>query len=477
MNTITRRAALKGSLAGGLTLALPYSRAIGANNDIRVAVVGLHNQGGNHVKWFRKIPGVRVVALCDADRAVLDREAAKFAARKESVATYRDYRRLLDDKDIDAVITATPNHWHALVTVWGCRAGKDVYVEKPVSHTIWEGRQMVKAARAHDRIVQSGTQRRSDTGLKEAIAWLREGHLGKITLVRGIVYVRRGSIGKVDGPRPVPKSVDYDLWCGPAPKGPLMRRRLHYDWHWVWPTGDGDFGNNGIHFIDLCRWAVGHQDLPPRVLSVGGRFGYVDDGETPNTQIVYLDYRPVPVLFELRGLPRSKGDRAMDHYRGTRAGFVVHCEGGWFVGGWAYDTDGKKVKQFKCTGGRGHHANFIEAVRSRKPSDLNAEVLEGHLSSALCHMGNISHRLGRDAPPDAVRESLAGNAGMREAFGRMHEHLLANGVDLEATPYTLGPALALDPETESFTGTLAEQANRLRTRAYRAPFVVPDIAG
>ncbi len=346
MNTITRRAALQGSLAGGLTLALPYSRAIGANNDIRVAVVGLHNQGSNHVKWFRKIPGVRVVALCDADRAVLDREAAKFAARKETVAAYRDYRRLLEDKDIDAVITATPNHWHALVTVWGCRAGKDVYVEKPVSHTIWEGRQMVKAARAHGRIVQSGTQRRSDTGLKEAIAWLREGHLGKITLVRG-----------------------------------------------------------------------------------------------------------------------------------TRAGFVVHCEGGHFVGGWAYDTDGKKVKQFKCTGGRGHHANFIEAVRSRKSADLNAEVLEGHLSSALCHMGNISHRLGRDAPPDAVRESLAGSAGMREAFGRMHEHLLANGVDLEATPYTLGPALALDPATEAFTGPLAEQANRLCTRAYRAPFVVPEIAG
>lgn len=465
---------LKSSLAGSLAMALPFSRVLGANEDIRVAVVGINNQGSNHINWFRNIPGVRVVAICDADQMVIDREVKKFKDRNETVATYQDYRKLLESKEIDAVVTATPNHWHALVTVWGCQAGKDVYVEKPVSHTIWEGQQMVKAARAHNRIVQSGTQRRSDTGLQEAIAWIREGHLGKMTLVRGIVYVQRNSIGKVDGPQPIPQSVDYNLWCGPAPKVPLMRKRLHYDWHWVWPTGDGDFGNNGIHFIDICRWMVGHQKLPPRVLSVGGRFGYIDDGETPNTQLVYLDYQPVPIIFELRGLPQSKGMNAMDHYLGTRAGTVVHCEGGYLVGGWAYDNDGKKLKQFKRTEGAGHHANFINAIRSRKPSDLTAEVLEGHLSSALCHMANISHRLGKHVSRDEAAAGLNGSNGMSEAFDRIQKHLLVNNVDLEATPYILGPPLTMNPDTERFTGPLAEEANQLVSRDYRDPFVVPE---
>lgn len=455
-------------------MAAPFSRVLGANDDIRVAVVGINNQGANHINWFRKIPGVRVVAICDADQVAIDREANKFKERNESVETYRDVRKLLESKSIDAVITATPNHWHALVTVWACQAGMDVYVEKPVSHDIWEGRQMVRAARKYKRIVQSGTQRRSDTGLREAIEWLREGHLGKITLARGIIHVRRGSIGKVAGPQPVPESIDYDLWCGPAPKGPLMRRRLHYDWHWVWPTGNGDFGNNGIHFLDICRWVTGHRELPRRVLSVGGRLGYVDDGETPNTQVVYLDYDPVPILFELRGLPKETGMMAMDDYRGTRAGAVVHCEGGHFVGGWAYDAEGAKVKQFQRTGGAAHHRNFIDAVRSRNPSDLNADVLDGHLSSSLCHLGEISHRLGQAAAPDTIAEQVKGQPEMAEAFNRMMAHLAANKVDFETTPCTLGSWLTVDPKTERFTGAFAAEANKLTRRQYREPFVLPE---
>ncbi len=474
MTGTTRRTMLKGTLAAGMSLAMPFARARGANDDIRVAVVGIHNQGKNHINWFRAIPGVRVVAICDADQAVLDREAQKFKERNETVATYVDYRKLLEDKDIDAVITATPNHWHALVTVWACQAGKDVYVEKPVSHDIWEGRQMVKAARKYNRIVQSGTQRRSDTGLQEALAYINEGHLGKITLVRGIIYVRRDSIGKVDGPQPIPETVDYNLWSGPAPMTPLMRKNLHYDWHWVWPTGNGDFGNNGIHFLDVCRWAIGQNELPRRVLSVGGRFGYIDDGETPNTQIVYFDYEPAPMIFELRGLPKVKGDSAMDNYLGTRAGTVVHCEGGYFVGGWAYDNDGKKVKQFDRTGGAGHHANFIKAVRSRKVSDLNADVREGHLSSALCHMGGVSHRLGAQANREQIVAQLEGSRGMEETFARFQEHLLVNGVDLQQTPRILGPWLTMDPQTERFTGELADEANALCRRDYRTPFVLPE---
>jgi predicted dehydrogenase len=474
MGRMNRRSFLRASAAVGLSLATPYSRVKGANDAVRVAVVGIRSQGSNHINWFRRIPGVRVVAICDADRSFLEREQKKFAERSEKVDTYVDYRKLLEDQNIDAVITATPNHWHALVTVWACQAGKDVYVEKPVCHNIWEGRRMVAAARKYNRIVQSGTQRRSDTGLREAIDYINRGNLGKVRLIRGFVYGRRDSIGKVDGPQPVPESVDYNLWCGPAPLAPLLRKNLHYDWHWVWPTGDGDFGNNGIHYMDICRWITGQDELPPRVVSLGGRFGYIDDGETPNTQIVFFDYRPVPILFELRNLPRAKDDSAMDHYRGVRYGIVVECEEGYFAGGWAYDKSGQRVKQFRLTEGEGHHENFIQAVRSRKVSDLHADVLEGYLSSALCHMGNISHRLGRQAARDEILERFHGNAALGESFERLQEHLLLNGVDLKQTPRILGPWLTMDPQAEKFTGDFADEANRLVRGTYREPFVVPE---
>ena len=474
MRRVNRRAFIKATTAAGISLAMPFSRVRGANDDIRVAVVGINNQGANHINWFRNIAGVRVVAICDPDKTVLDREKKKFTDRSESVDAYVDYRKLLEDKSIDVVITASPNHWHALVTVWACQAGKDVYVEKPVCHTIWEGRQMVKAARKYGRIVQSGMQRRSDTGLAEAVEYIRQGNLGKITLVRGIIYVRRGSIGKVDGPQPVPESVDYNLWCGPAPMAPLMRKRLHYDWHWVWPTGDGDYGNNGIHFTDICRWFLNNPGLPTNVVSIGGRLGYIDDGQTPNTQIVYLGYKPTPIIFEVRGLPRAKDDSAMDDYLGTRAGTVVHCEGGYFVGGWAYDKSGKKIKQFKLTDGSGHHENFIKAVRSRKITDLNADVLQGHFSSALCHMGNISHRLGKQAARRDIMDSIGANNDFVETFDRFQEHLLVNHVDLKETPRILGPWLKMNPKTETFTGDFSEEANKLVTRQYREPFVVPE---
>jgi len=458
---MNRRDFMKASVAAGLSMAVPHSRVRGANNDIRLAVVGIGGQGANHINWFRKIPGVRVVAICDADKSFLERERKKFTERNEKVDTYVDCRKLLEDKNIDAVTTATPNHWHALVTVWACQAGKDVYVEKPVCHNIWEGRRMVEAARKYKRIVQAGTQRRSDTGLREAIDYINQGNLGKVRLVRGFVYGLRKSIGKVDGPQPVPETVDYNLWCGPAPMVPLMRKSLHYDWHWFWATGDGDFGNNGIHYIDICRWITGQNKLAPRVVSLGGRFGY-------------LDYQPVPILFELRNLPRVRGDSEVDHYRGVRYGVIVDCEGGYLAGGWAYDGSGQKIKQFRLTEGTGHHENFIQAVRSRKVSDLNADVQEGYLSAALCHMGNISQRLGKEVARDQIVAQFKGNADLGESFERFQEHLLVNGVDVKQTPRLLGPWLTMDPQTEKFTGTLADEANTLVRGTYRDPFIVPE---
>ncbi len=476
MKHITRRRLLKNTLAGSAIAALtPYSRVLGANNDIRVAVVGFNSQGSNHIKYFGRIPGVRVAALCDVDRDVIDREAKKFKERNEQVDTYVDVRKLLDDKNIDAIVTATPNHWHSLVTVWACQAGKDVYVEKPVSYAIWEGRKMVEAARKYSRIVQAGTQRRSDEGLMQAFEYIRQGNLGKILRARCYYFSPRGPIGKVNGPQTVPSNIDYDLWTGPATLTPLMRKNLHYDWHWQWLYGNGDLGNNGIHFLDECRWALGYSGLPPRVVSFGGKFLWDDDRQTPNAQVAYYDYKPAPIIFEMRNLPQKKGDSAMDlTYRRSRADTVIECEGGYVAGGWAYDNQDKRLKQFKVTGGEGHHANFIKAVRSRKVSDLNADILQGHLSTALCHTGNISYLLGRTAGRNEITKSLESSQVPLDAYERLCEHLAQNEVDLQQTPMTLGPWLAMDSDAERFVGELGNEANMYLARNYRQPFVVPE---
>jgi len=477
MAGISRRTLLATSAATACCFAAG-TRIFGANDDIRVAVVGVRGRGGDLINEFSKVPGVRIVALCDADSKVLENRVKQLADRNRKVASFADVRKLLEDKTIDAVVTATPNHWHALLTVWACQAGKDVYVEKPVSHNIWEGRKAVEAARKYNRMVQGGTQARSCLGLRAALEFCRSGQLGKILLARALCYRPRGSIGKVDGPQPIPESVDYDLWCGPAPKGPLMRKNLHYDWHWVWATGNGEIGNQGVHEMDMCRWALGYDALPPRVVSLGGRLGYVDDGETPNTQIALLDYSPVPILFEVRGLYRKAGEKVMDHYRGIRVGIIIHCEGGYyaggFSGGWTYDKDGNKIKQYPQNGIDKHADNFIKAVRSRKLSDLTADILEGHLSAALCHMANISWRLGKHTPPDVITETFKSNPHMHESISRLLPHLAANEIDLAKTPLTLGPVLEMDPAAERFVGPLADAANALVRREYRHPYVVPE---
>jgi hypothetical protein len=334
---------------------------------------------------------------------------------------------------------------------------------------------MVEAARKYDRIVQAGTQRRSDEGLMQAFEYIRQGHLGRVLRARCYYYSPRGPIGKVDGPQPIPKTVDYDLWTGPAPMAPLMRKKLHYDWHWQWPYGNGDLGNNGIHFIDECRWALGYSALAPRVISFGGKFLWDDDRQTPNTQVAFFDYKPAPIIFEMRNLPRKKGDAAMDAtYRRIRTDVVIECEGGYFAGGWAYDYDDRKIRQFKVTGGGSHHANFIKAVRSRKVGDLNADILEGHLSTALCHMGNISYRLGRTASRDEIVKSVRANSELLDAFDGFQEHLLLNVVDVQKTPRILGPWLTMDCNTEEFVGEFSDSANMHLSRNYRKPFVVPE---
>jgi predicted dehydrogenase len=487
MSRITRRRFLSTTAASGagLLLASSANRVLGANEDVRVAIVGTGSRGGNHIDAFSRIKGARIVALCDADSDHLGRSAAKLEKNGNKVKTFADYRKLLEDKEIDAIATATPNHWHSLVTVWGCQAGKDVYVEKPISHEVWEGRKCVEAMNKYKRVVMHGTQRRSDQGWYQAFDFIRQGNLGAVQWVKGFCYKPRPSIGKVTQPTPIPKSVDYDLWCGPAPKEPLMRKNLHYDWHWVWPTGNGDIGNQGVHEMDLCRWFVGNNSLPERVLAIGGRFTVDDDATTPNTQIVYYDYKPVPFIFEVRGLPsRKPADTAngrawppMDAFgKIVRVGIWIQCENGYFAagegGGWAYDKDGKKIRQFKQElGASGHQENFIKAVKSRDPKDNPCNAETAHYSAACCHLGNISYRVGEAKTQGEIAASIKGNAQMSESFDRLKDHLDKNGYN---GSITLGANLSIDPGAERFTGDHADAANKLLKREYRKPFEIPE---
>ncbi len=481
---ISRRGFVGGALALAGAAGLPKLRASqrqnirGAHEDIRLAVAGLRQKGKEHIKGFREIPGVRVVALCDCDSEYLDIEARQFNKRNEPIKTYVDYRELIDDRDIDAVVIAAPDHWHALMTVWACQAGKDVYVEKPACHSIWEGYRMVEAARKYKCIVQVGSQNRSDVGLREAIPYIQQGHLGKIRMVRGFRFGRRKSIGKVSGPQPIPSTCDYNLFQGPAELLPLMRQELHYDWHWIWDTGTGEIGNIGAHQLDHARWAMGENGTAPRVVSYGGRFGYDDDGQTPNTQLVYFDYKPVPLIYEIRALPREFDDPALDTYRGLRTSLRVDCEGGFFAGGrgggWAYDNDGRKIKQFKGDGGADHQANFIKAVRSRKVGDLRADIRVGQVSATLCHMANISYRLGHATGRQGLRRAAQDNTVLTEHVDRLLSHIDANKINLSNNPVRLGPMLTFDYDRQRFTGESAEYANMFLKRIYRPPFILPD---
>ena len=500
MKPTTRRNFLKSSLTAGLALGLPRlvsagegaSPAATPSNTVRLGVVGLGGidivggvggRGRQLIARLREIPEVRIVALCDVDQAVLERELQPFKERGEKVAAYGDMRLLLEDKTIDAVVVATPNHWHALATIWACQAGKDVYVEKPFSYNLWEGTQMVAAARKYGRMVQVGTQNRSSQVLREAFDYLRSGQLGPIRYAHALVYRPRESLGKVSAPTPVPATLDYDLWCGPAPKLPLLRKQLHYEWHWFWPTGNGEVGNNGVHVIDICRWALGQNQPPPRALSLGGRFAFHDGGETPNTNIVLLDYQPAPIICEIRNVRVAKGTDGVGKFRNKERGVVIDCEGGYLAGDangmTVFDKQGGKLKQFDAAKSENietsHLSNFLAAVRNRKAGDLAAEAKQGHFSAAGCHMANVSYRLGKASPPEVIRESVRSSGELADAFERCANHLRENGVDLAGTPAVLGPWVTFDPKEERFVGEFAAPANELSHRAYREPFVVPQI--
>jgi len=459
--------------------ALSATRVLGSNERIRVGSIGLGGRGMGSANWFSKIKNVEVSSLCDVEQDALDQAHKAFPNAK----TNRDMRRLLEDKDIDAVVISTCNHWHVLAAIWACQAGKDVYVEKPISHNIWEGRKLVEAARKYNRVVQGGTQQRSDSFQAELRDYLHSGELGKIKYVRCNRYGLRQSIGKRDTPLTPPPTTDYNLWLGPAQDLPIYREKLHYDWHWNWNTGNGELGNWGPHILDDLRNVVFRDKiaLPKRVLAAGGRLGWHDAGETPNTHFVYMDTGDVPVIVDVHNLPRKKGLRGGDVYarRRTNGFLVVECENGYYAGGRAggsaYDADGKQIKRFRGDGGGAHAENFINGMRSRKRSDLNADIEQVHYSSAWCHLGNISWRLGRAYNRHETEESIKGFQPWNDVINDFHTHLDANEIDPSTEDIRLGAVLDIDAERETFVGKSATTpALKLLRRDYRSGFVVPD---
>jgi predicted dehydrogenase len=472
-NSMLAAAAMAGS--GMASPASAAEESSSPNEVLRVAVLGLNGRGQSHLGGFMKRAGCEVVAVCDPDEQVLMNKGVAVVEKEtgKTPAAFQDLRKLLEDRNIDVVTIATPNHWHALASIWGIQAGMDVYVEKPVSHNVSEGRRIVDAARRHRKIVQTGTQSRSSTATRQMIDFVRAGGIGEVRLARGLCYKRRKPIGP-RGEYSVPASVNYDVWSGPAPLHAPTRPQFHYDWHWQWDYGNGDIGNQGIHEMDMARWGLGVDDLGRGVVSYGGRLGYEDAGETANTQVSIYDYGDKTLVFEVRGLETApfKGAMVGVIFEGTQ-GYAVKGNEGCAV----FDLAGNPVKKF--SGGEDHFGNFVKAVRSRKVEDLNADVLEGHLSSALCHLGNVSYRLGEPVSVEEAQqrlEKVRQKAEALEAFERVKRHLTDNQVDLASAKIQFGAALAVDGKAETFIGSASGKANPLLSREYRKGFEVPASA-
>jgi predicted dehydrogenase len=434
--------------------ALRASAIASPNETVRIACVGIRAQGYDHIRAYAHMPNVEIAALCDVDENILrDRLAGTEKLTKKRPAAFTDFRKLLEDKSIDAVSIASPDHHHTLQTIWACQAGKDVYVEKPCAHDMFEARQIVAAAKKYNRIVQQGTNSRSSESVREAVKQMSEGLIGDVYLARGMCFKWRDTIGRTPS-GPVPAGVDYDLWLGPAPKTDFTRNRFHYNWHWFWDYGSGDLGNQGIHELDIARWGLG-VSYPVRVTAAGGHFLFDDDQETPNTITALFDFeqggKKKMIEFSVRPWMSNHEAGIGDSSEWeTRAGApprrqIQNTVGDVFYGSKGYLAIGygkvstmlgpfkEGESNFEHPGPTierdgNHWANFIGAVRSRKHSDLNAPIEEGAISTVLVHLANISYRLRRSINFDANTYTCPGDA----------------------------------------------EANAMFRRAYRAPFVVPD---
>ncbi len=394
------------------------SSVFGANDRINAAVLGIHGRGKNHIQSLMELENVRVATLCDPDMNLLNEQQKTFKEKYgKKVKLEQDLRRVYDDKDIDVVTIATPNHWHALAMIWACQAGKDVYVEKPGSHNIREGRKMIEAAEKYDRIVQHGVQLRSSPAVNEAIGLLRDGYIGRVYMARGLVFRWRPSIGDA-GTSPVPEGIDYDLWTGPAEKRPFTRNLVHYNWHWNWPYGNGDVGNQGIHETDLCMWGL-DVGLPTKITSMGGKYLWDDAKETPETLTSTYNYPEENKIIQFEVRPwctnTEEGVTVGNIFYGEKGILVVDGYDKYktYMGqdrtpGQSGDDGGEAASGMErgAGGTTGHFANFIEAVRKHDKSILNGPVETAHLASGLAHLGNIAYRTGRVLEFDPKAENF-----------------------------------------------------------------------
>ena len=471
----SRRSFIKGSLsvaAGSLLIAGTKASGDfrGANEAIRIAIAGINGRGGSHMGEFGGMKDVQIAYLVDPDTRLFPSKVRTVEKKTgKTPKTETDIRRVLDDKNVDAISIATPNHWHSLMTIWACMAGKDVYVEKPCSHNVHEGRIAVQTARKYNRIVQHGTQSRSGGGWDKVAAVIASGKLGKLLVSRALCYKKRDSIGFKET-EPVPQGLDFNIWLGPSPEQPFHRNLVHYNWHWFWDTGNGDIGNQGVHEMDKARWAIPDATTPKSVISLGGRFGYKDQGQTPNTQIAILDYGQTQLIFEVRGLKTDK-------YLGQMVGNIFHLEAGTIRGTKFYPKGSEQeapLPDIEVTHrpGKGNFGNFIAACRSRKKEDLNAEILQGHLSCIPIHLANASYRLGEDVPFNPTTKAFGDNKEAYETLAQMEEHLAKdNGLKLDGMSYRLGKKLTFDATTET-TGDAT--ADKILHGTYRKGFEVPE---
>jgi len=474
---MNRRNLLRSSLyAGTFSLLAPHARATGANGKLRIVVIGVKGRGSAHIASIISHQKARLVGLCDIDTDQIARRKTELEKRHQltSLKSYTDYRKVCQDPDVDALCIATCNHTHSLIALCAAAAGKHVFLEKPVSHNIWEGEKLAQGQAQYGVTIAHGFQRRSEEAWNDAFAWVKGGHIGKLTLARGFCYKPRKPIGKVSSPVAPPKNVDYDLWSGPREILPIRRQQFHYDWHWQSPYGNGDLGNQGPHQLDVCRWAQGDPDqYPASILTAGGRVGYDDDGDTANTQILYIDAKPAPILFEVRGLPKKDltWKKGMPDYQGITIGNILEYEGGKILGGHhgscqVIDATGKEIKKFEGGGNPIHR--FIEDVHAGTQNDLHG-AKNGHQSSALAHLGTHALTLGKTADPDQISSAFSDKPALAEAYARMKAHLAANQVK---DALTLGVPLTTDGE--KMTGEFAQAATKLDRETYREGFTLPN---
>ena len=482
MPRVSRRQFLSTSIvttvAAGATLNQPSRLwARGANERVALGFISCGVRSRALMDQFLKSDLCDIVAICDPDTTRMDMVTEEIAPKAKQ---YRDLRKLIEDPSVDAIVVATCNHWHCLAAIWAMEAGKHVYVEKPLSHTQWEGEQTVAAARRYGKVCQIGTQQRSDPMQAEIKKFLHEEKgIGEIKAAKVNRYGLRASIGKRKEPLPTPTEVDYDLWLGPAQDQPLFRDRLHYDWHWDWNTGSGEMGNWGVHVLDDVRNNVflDSVKLPKKIFGGGGRVVWDDAGQTPNVHFTYFDTGSIPVVIGLTNVAAKPGGKKTPPPIGPNSGYVVVCEGGTFYGqrekGVAFDNDGKVIRKFSGNSNGVHQKNFLEAVIADDPSMLNADIEIGHHSTGWCNLANISYRTGSQMSASEARS--VDQPQWLQLIDQMEEHLGVYDIKLDDKVIQMSPMLEVNDEG-TFVGDGSEKANTFLKREYRKGFEVPELA-